>query len=128
MNRPYKFSIRSRINSFQYAFRGLTFMFQTEHNSWIHLLAAIIVIICGIWFDINTAEWCFSILAIGLVFMAEMVNTAFEKLLDLVHPDHHPMVGKIKDLAAGTVLATAVIAISVGLIIFLPKIITKLNL
>jgi diacylglycerol kinase (ATP) len=122
-----KFSILARVNSFRYAFRGLGFMFQTEQNSWIHLFVTIVVIAFGIWFHISATEWCFASLAIGLVFMAEMVNTAFEKLLDLVHPEEHPMVGKIKDLAAGTVLATAVIAIAVGLIIFLPKIIDKLG-
>jgi len=122
MSNTYKFSIRSRIRSFRYAFRGLFFMFRSEHNSWIHLLAAVVVIVFGFLLDISPTEWCFSILAIALVFMAEMINTAIEKIMDLVHPEHHPMVGRIKDLAAGTVLATAFIAVVVGVIIFGPKI------
>ncbi len=126
MTGPYKFSVRRRILSFRYAFRGLAFMFRTQHNSWIHLLAAVVVVFCGFWLEISITEWCFSILAIALVFMAEMINTAFEKLLDMLHPEHHPMVGRIKDLAAGTVLATAFIAVVVGILIFGPKLAEKI--
>ena len=66
-------------------------------------------------------------LAIGLVFMAEMANTAFEKLLDLIHPEHHPLVGRIKDMAAGMVLVSSLMSVVIGVIIFLPKLIEKLN-
>jgi len=102
-------------------------MFREEHNSWIHLLAAVIVVFFGFWLEISPGEWCFTVLAIALVFMAEMINTAVENLLDFFHPEQHPKVGKIKDLAAGTVMVTAFFAIIVGIIIYGPKLIDKLG-
>jgi diacylglycerol kinase len=116
-----KFSFKSRIKSFSFAFQGIKTFFQTQHNAWIHTLAGICVIVLGIVFKLTIPEWCWLIFAIGLVFITEMLNTAIEFLTDLVSPEYHPLAKKVKDVAAGAVLFASIVAVLIGLIIFIPK-------
>ena len=121
MNQPQKepFSLHKRAKSFEYAARGIKWLF-AEHNAWIHLIATIVVIIAGFCFDITRTEWMMVCICIGMVFAAETFNTAIEKLCDVVSPEWNDKIGKVKDLAAGAVLITAIVAAIVGLIIFIP--------
>jgi diacylglycerol kinase (ATP) len=112
--------LRSRIASFKFAFQGIFFMFRTQKNAWIHLIATILVIALGFYFKLNKLEWCMIIFAIGLVISIEMINTAIETLTDLMSPEHHDKAGRVKDIAAGAVLIAAISAAVIGLIIFLP--------
>lgn len=107
-----------------YAFRGLNFLFRGQPNAWIHLTAAIGVIIAGFLCHLSSIEWGVIIFAIGLVFSAELFNSAIEELVNKVSPEFHPLAGKVKDLAAGAVLVAAITAAIIGAIIFLPKLIT----
>jgi diacylglycerol kinase len=116
------FSIRNRIKSFSFAFQGLKTFFQTQHNAWIHVLATIIVIISGNIVGLSSSEWLWISLAIALVFITEMLNTAIEFLTDLVSPDYHPLAKKSKDVAAGAVLVSAIFAVVIGIFVFLPRI------
>ncbi|MCD4729244.1 MAG: diacylglycerol kinase family protein [Bacteroidales bacterium] len=116
-----KFSIKKRIQSFRYAFRGIGFMFKTQHNSQIHLVAAIIVVVFGFILNVSLIEWCLLIFAIGLVITAELINTSIEYLVDICSPEFNERAGKAKDIAAGAVLVAAIISAIIGLIIFLPK-------
>lgn len=118
-----KFSWNKRKKSFLYAFNGLLYLFQTQHNAWIHSAVGIFVISAGIYLKINSFEWCVISISIGLVFAAELFNTAIEKLTDLNNPEYNKNAGLVKDIAAGGVLISALTAVSVGLIVFLPKII-----
>ncbi|MBL0329435.1 MAG: diacylglycerol kinase family protein [Bacteroidetes bacterium] len=115
------FSIGDRLLSFGFAFQGLITFFKTQHNAWIHLLSAIVVIVLGFIYHVTAVEWCWLIVAIGFVFAAEMFNTAIEFLTDLVSPQFHPLAKKVKDVAAGAVLVAAIMAVAIGLIVFLPK-------
>lgn len=115
------FSLRNRIKSFSYAFQGIKTFFLTQHNAWIHAMATIIVIILGNIVALSTNEWCWIILSIALVFITEMLNTAIEFLTDIVSPEYHPLAKKTKDVAAGGVLVSAIIAVILGLLIFVPK-------
>ncbi len=117
-----KFSIKKRVKSFSYAFRGIYFMLKSQHNAWIHFAITFIVIIAGWMMDVSSIEWCFLIFAIGFVLSAEAFNTAIEELTNLVSPEQNPKAGIIKDVAAGAVLIAAIVAAIIGLIIFLPKI------
>ena len=117
-----RFSIVARAKSFTYAIRGVGLIFKTQHNSWVQLIIAFIVLAMGIFFDISQTEWLFIILSIGLVISAEAFNTAFEFDIDLTSPTYHPYARDTKDVAAGAVLITSVMATVVGLMIFLPKI------
>lgn len=108
--------------SFKYAFKGIYFLLATQRNARIHLAAMALVIFGGFYFSISSTEWMVVIIAIGLVFAAEAFNTAIEQLVDMVSPEFNKSAGRIKDLAAGVVLITAIAAAIAGIIIFGPKI------
>lgn len=114
--------IKKRLNSFGYAFKGITAAFWYEPNMKLHVLAAAAVVFLGWFFEIKNPEWCWIILAIGLVWMTEIFNTALEKLTDLVSPEYNELAGKAKDLAAGAVLMAAFTAVVIGSLIFWPYI------
>jgi diacylglycerol kinase len=117
-----KFSIQKRLNSFSFAFNGVRILFRDEHNSRIHLLAAIIAIALGFILGISTTEWIALTLCIGLVISMEILNSALEKLSDFISPEKNEMIKKVKDLSAAAVLVSAITALLIGIIIFLPKI------
>ena len=117
-----KWSGKRRLMSFKYAFQGLQHLLKSQHNAWIHSLAAVIVTCFSFYFRISRTEWIFVIFAIGFVFAAELLNTALERLTDIVSPEKQARAGQVKDLAAGAVLVAAITALIIGLIIFIPKI------
>lgn len=114
--------MKKRIRSFGYAGRGIRIVFGTEANMKIHIFIAILVIAFGFCLSISITEWILCLLCVGLVFSAEMVNTAIESVVDLASPNLHPLAGKAKDIAAGAVLVCAIISAIIGLLIFVPKI------
>ena len=116
-----KFTFRNRIDSFKYALKGIKYLFRYEHNAWIQGVVAIIVIVLGFILHFSKTEWALIIICIGLVFMAEILNTAIELIVDHVSPEFHERAGKIKDLAAGAVLICGIVSLLVGLIVILPK-------
>lgn len=111
---------RRATRSFGHAIRGIFHILRTEQNLQIHVIVAIIVIALSFYLKIGTLDLVAVLLAIGLVLTAEVINTVIEDLIDLIHPGQHPMVGRIKDALAGAVLIAAVIAATVGLLVFLP--------
>lgn len=117
-----KFSIRARLASFKYAFQGLGHVLRAEHNFVVHLAAAIAVIALGAILQISKAEWLIIILCIGLVLITEILNTAIEWLVDMVSPQRNEKAGKIKDIAAASVLMAALVALVVGIVVFVPYI------
>lgn len=117
------YSLKKRLASFRYAFQGLRRLFASEANAWIHLFAAVCVIIAGFLLSLAVWEWIVIVLVIGAVFVAEAFNSSLEALCDKVCVDYNDSIKNSKDLAAAAVLLTAITAIVVGLIIFVPKII-----
>lgn len=111
-----------RLYSFKCAISGIKYMLTTQKNALIHIIVAIIVLVFGIIYQIDKYEWCLIIFAIGMVFISELFNTSIEFLTDLVAPEFNEKAGKVKDIAAGAVLITAILAALTGLIIFIPKI------
>jgi diacylglycerol kinase len=105
------------LRSFRFAAQGVLALFRYENNAKVHLLAAVVVIGVGFWLRFSVLEWAIILTQIGLVWAAEAVNTAIEKLCDVVSPTHHPVVGKVKDMAAGAVLILAFVAVVVGILI-----------
>ena len=110
------------LKSFVYAFEGIQHCMTKDRNFIVHCIAAVLVIIAGFVFNIERTEWMIIAINIGLVIGFEMLNTSIEKICNLVHPQHHPFVKIIKDVAAGAVLLVAIAAAVCGAIIFLPKI------
>jgi len=119
---PPKFSWRARFRSFSYAFQGLAWFFKREHNAWIHGMATILVLLMCFVFKISGMEFIVVLFAVALVLIAEIFNTAIEKIMDHLSPSTHPAVKIIKDVAAAAVLIAAIAAIIAGLIVFIPKI------
>lgn len=106
------------LKGFGYAFKGIAVAVKEQLNLKIHLLALIVTSAAGIFFELNYIEWSIVFLTFGLVIVAEMLNTAIEYLVDLVSPQFNPAAGKIKDVAAGAVLISAIIAVAVAISIF----------
>ena len=121
MSPPKRTGLAGRVASFGFALRGLWILVATQANARIHAVATLLVIGAGFWFALTRMEWCAVVAAIGLVWIAEGLNTALEFLTDLVSPEHHPLAGKAKDVAAGAVLAASIAAAVIGAIIFGPK-------
>ncbi|MEY4479605.1 MAG: hypothetical protein RLZZ267_283 [Bacillota bacterium] len=105
-------------DSFGYACRGLVDAFRIEKHMKIHLAAAILAISCLFITKQSKFEILFVCLAIALVWITEMMNTAIEKTVDLAMPDQHPLAKLAKDLAAGAVLVASAFALVVGIIVF----------
>src|SRR4030043_1251462 len=116
-------TILKSTRSFKYAFRGLYFLFKVEHNISIHTFIAVVTVILGFVIKISVNEWLLMILCIGLVFTAEAMNSAIEKMVDKISPGQDVQAGMIKDLAAAGVLLAAIAAATTGFIIFIPKLI-----
>lgn len=104
--------------SFSAAWNGIRNAVRGQRNMRIHVGAALLVITLGIYFDLTSADWSLITLAIGLVLITELLNTAVETVVDLVEPKHHPLAGKAKDIAAGAVLIAALTAVVMGVLIF----------
>ena len=112
-----KYSLRY---SFQYAVKGVARVILTERSFRIQLLLCVLTVIAGFIFHISSTEWLFIILISCLVLSLEMINTAFELIIDLVTEEYKIVAKHIKDIAAGAVLIASLIALIGGLIIFIP--------
>lgn len=117
----------SRLASFKYAFAGWWFMLRTQRNAWIHAVVSTAVFAVGLWLGLGRLEWAIVVLTIGLVWMAEFVNTALEAVVDLASPDLHPLAKVGKDVAAAAVLVGAATAVVVGLLILGPPLWARLS-
>jgi diacylglycerol kinase (ATP) len=115
-----RFTLTARFHSILYAVSGIKEMLKNEHNTWVHLAATLCTVVLAFLLDVNKYEWCFLILAIIAVWVAETLNTALECLCDLVSPNFHPLIKKSKDIAAGAVLLSAIGAVIIALVIFIP--------
>lgn len=117
---------RSRLASFGYAFAGWWYMLRTQRNAWIHACVSVAVFGLGLWLGLGRLEWALLFLTVGLVWMAEFVNTALEAVVDLASPELHPLARVGKDVAAAAVLIGALTAVVVGLLVLGPPLWSKL--
>lgn len=124
MKQKEKFSFKGRIKSFKYAGNGAKHLFLNEHNFRIHIGATILAVILGILLSISPTEWCIVVLCIGSVLCAEGLNTAIEIICDRVNPEYDEAIKKAKDISAASVTFVALVALIVGIIIFLPKLLS----
>lgn len=105
---------------FLYAFRGLWYALRTQRNARVHLACAIAVTIAGFLLRISAIEFAMLYVAIAGVFIAEMFNTVIEICVDLARPEYHPLAGIAKDVAAGAVLLSALLAVVIGVLVLGP--------
>jgi diacylglycerol kinase len=113
--------------SFRYAFAGWWYMLRTQRNAWIHAILSTAVFALGLWLRLGRLEWAILVLTVGLVWMAEFVNTALEAVVDLASPDLHPLARVGKDVAAAAVLVGAGTAVLVGLLVLGPPLLARLG-
>lgn len=120
-------SIKSSSNNifgaFETAFKGLWISLRTERNVQLHFLAVAFAIILGLILKISYLEWLTVLLFFGLVISLELMNTAIEKLSDVVQPEKDDRIGIIKDISAAAVLWASIMALIAGIIIFIPRIV-----
>ncbi len=114
--------LEKKLHNVRYAIKGIRIAWREEISFRLQSFAAVLVSLFGLFFDITATEWIALILTMGFVLSAEVFNTALEELCDKYKSSHDPHIGKIKDLAAASVLIASVAAFIVGAIIFLPRI------
>ena len=112
----------SLLHSFRYAFAGVAHALRTQRNMKTHAAITTAVIVAGVVLRVSLTEWAVLIVTIGLVWQAELMNTALEAVVDKASPELHPLARVAKDCAAGAVVISAITAVCVGAVIFLPKV------
>ncbi len=112
--------LAARVRSFGFALEGLAYAVKHEGNLRVHLLATILVLALGLGFGASRLEWAALAGAIGMVWMAELLNTALETLCDFVAPEKADAIKRVKDVAASAVLMAALAAACIGGLVFWP--------
>jgi diacylglycerol kinase len=108
------------IAGFGYAFSGLWYALRTQRNARVHLAAAILAIALGLYLHLSALQFAIIFMVIAGVFITEMLNTVLEICVDLASPEYHPLAKIAKDVAAGAVLLSAMLAVVIALLIFGP--------
>lgn len=126
MNRPRR--SLSRLSAFKYAFAGWWYVLRTQRNAWLHAIATCTVVALGFFLKIRSQAWAILLLAVGLVWISEFVNTALEAVVDLASPEMHPLARVGKDVGAAAVLIAALVAAMIGLIILGPPLLEALHI
>jgi diacylglycerol kinase (ATP) len=121
-----RFSLRERLRSFPFAFRGILHVLSSEHNSRIHLAVTLAVIALGLLLRIELSGWCWLVLAMMAVWCGEAFNTAIERVADAAVPEDNPLIQQAKDAAAGAVLIAAIGAAVIGLLVLGPPLLALL--
>ena len=115
------------LKGFMYAFNGLMVFLRRERNGRIQLLIAIVTLTLAWLLRVSAIEWIILCGCIANVLAFEMINSAVEKLCNLVHPGYNPAIKVIKDISAGAVLWVSIFSAVIGLIIFLPRLLHLLK-
>ena len=118
--------LKSRARSFRFAFAGWWFVLRTQRNAWIHAVISVAVIILALWLGLGRRDWVLLVLAITLVWTAELINTALEAVVDLASPDDHRLARRGKDVGAAAVLIASCAAVIIGILILGPPLIDRL--
>jgi len=111
----------NRIKSVGFAFKGAYILMTTEASIKVQIIIGIVMTILGFYVGLSATEWCIQTLVIAIIMAIEGANTAIEEVADFIHPEQHPKIGLIKDLAAGAVFIFAVAAVIIACIIYIPK-------
>ena len=109
--------LQTRVHSFHNAFNGIWYVIRTQRNAWIHSLATLLVVLFAIWLNLAARDWAVLVLALGLVWTAEAINTSLEAIVDLASPHKHPLAKIGKDVGAAAVVIAAFSSAIVGFLI-----------
>lgn len=114
------------LRSFRFAIDGIAMMLRTQPNARVHAVLGVAAGSLALWLGVPLLEMAVLIVAMGLVLVAEAVNTAVESTVDLASPDLHPLARQAKDVAAGAVLLSALTAVIVGLLLLGPRLLARM--
>ncbi len=115
-----KRGLKRFFKSFKYSIDGLIYAYKYEQSMLIHVIVTILVILVNIFFGVNGTEWLISLMAIGMVLAAELINTAIEAVVDLVTLEIHPLAKIAKDCGSAATFVLAMMAAAIGIVIYLP--------
>jgi diacylglycerol kinase len=127
VSRKPEIASQTLVQSFGNAFAGLAYAVRTQRNAKIHLLATAVTVALSLWLGLSAEQWCLIFLAFGLVWLAELSNTALEDAVDLACPVDHPLAKTAKDVKAAAVVAAVFSAVLVGVFILGPALVRKLG-
>lgn len=116
------------IRSFGYSIEGLKYAYKYEQSMLIHIIATIFVVCVNFFFQVTGIEWLITILAIGMVLSAELINTAIEAVVDLVTLEINPLAKIAKDCGSAATFVLACMAAAIGCVVYIPYIINMLGL
>ena len=119
--------LRGIANSTKYSIEGLKYAFKNEQSIKLIIFATLSGLILGVTLQINTIEWIFVAIALGIILATELINTAIEATIDLVSPDFHPLAKIAKDTASAAVFVYTLLGFILAIAIFIPKIIERLG-
>lgn len=114
------------LRSFAYAFAGVAYIVRTQRNARIELAIGLAAVVLGLWLGLTPLEWAVLALTIALVMALEWINTSLELAVSLASPERHPSAKAAKDVAAACVLLGAVTSVVVGLLLFAPRLVSRL--
>jgi diacylglycerol kinase (ATP) len=117
----------SRFASFRHAFAGWWYVLRTQRNAWIHAVATLATAGLAVYLRVDWRDWASLLLAIGMVWLAEFINSALEAIVDLASPEVHPLAKVGKDVGAAAVLIAAGVAVLVGLVTLGPPLLATLG-
>lgn len=115
------------IRSFRNAVTGLRYAIGHQPNARIHLVITMSMLVLAAWLGLEATEWSVLLLAAGLVWAAELSNTALEAAVDLASPEQRELARIAKDVSAGAVLAAAIAAAAVGILILGPRLLERIG-
>src|SRR5207248_6057697 len=116
--RPHRVDRRRALYGFRHAGRGFSWALSSQANLRVHFVAAAVVLIAALVLRFSVIEFVGLVLCFTVVVAAELFNTTLEVLIDYAWPEHHPMIGRAKDVAAAAGLVAAAGAASVGVLLF----------
>jgi len=106
--------IKTRIKSISFVAKGVYLIIKTEDAIKAQIIFLIIFTILGFYYQISLEDWKWQLFCFGLIFTAECLNTAIEKICDFIHPDYHKNIGFIKDISAGAVGFAAIFSLLIS--------------
>lgn len=117
-SRARRVDLRRTLYSFRHAGRGFAWAFSSQANLRVHFAAALVVLLAAVLLRFSAIEVVGLLLCFAIVIAAELFNTTLEVLIDYAWPEHHPMIGRAKDVAAAAVLVAAIGTAIVGILLF----------
>lgn len=123
---PKNWKNKNFLEALWHSLDGIKYAFQTERSLKIELALTILAIVLSILLELSLGEFAILFLTIGVVLLAELLNTAIEVMLDLYSQEYNEKIKLAKDISSGAVLITAIMSVMVASVLLLPKIVDKL--